>query len=594
MLKALKKEKQEVFSVCDIETGKEGNLLVIGLYNSILEKPLHFYSWNDFLQFLQENNDNNYYQKIFAHNGGGFDWVHLFSWFFIDSDLDKTKVEIVLTGSSIIFASINQFENTINFCDTLLTLKSSLDKLCDVFKPDAPKLKDFPIDKIEQLFRDDKTFVLKYLDNDCISLLQIMHKFMALIEIDFFPLTVASLGLYVFKKDFFPEDLKIYKPSPIHDEFITDSYAGGRVECFRQGKHKQVYTYDINSLYPYIMSFCQIPICKPSQTKSFLPNRTGFYRITFKQTNKTLPPVLWNRTAKQGLVFVYEGKGVFSNHEIELALKVGCEIKFHFGIYYPETKQIFKPYVDHFYNLRKTFDSKHPMQLVAKYLLNSLYGKWGQKETTNKLVSMTPKEYLKELKDGKLITDYDTENNLYSLETTRPVPHRIIYIASIITALARCEIYKYIESNIDNLIYCDTDCVHLTKPMSKNIGEKLGQMKKEQEGRSIHIGRKMYGIFDNKTKKEKITFKGLTTKSKLKHDELNLENLEEVLNQTLEQEKDKTKCYTYSFSTFPKFKSVLKGQGKAGKIKPITKVLKKPEYTTNFLKPKKDWFGVDI
>jgi len=588
MIKVLKKERKEVHSVLDIETGKKGNLLAMSIFNNKLEKPIHFYSWSELLDFLQENNEDNYYRKIFAHNGGGFDWVHLFSWYFEDSKEENDKVEIILAGSSIIFGQILFFENPVVFCDTLLTLKSSLAQLCEVFKPAQPKLKDFPIQYIELIFIHETEYFFKYLDNDVMSLNDIMNQFMSLVEIEFFPLTVASLGLYLYKLKFLDENILLHKPTQHEDEFISKSYAGGRVECFSQGEYKKVYTYDLNSLYPYIMSKCEIPICKPSKTQTFLKGEVGFYSIYFKQNDVSLPPIFWKKTDKFGLVFCYEGTGVFCSHEINLALSLGVEIEFYDGYYFPETEIIFNGYVEHFYNLRLTFDKSHPMNLIAKYLMNALYGKFSEKEKKSKLVCLNNIEAENKIDNGEPIKVYDPELNLYEIETEKKVPHRLIYIASIITSLARCELYKYLQEYKNHVLYCDTDCVHLDIKMDKKyLGNELGMMKAENSGRGIYIGRKMYGIFDGQD--DKIRYKGLSTKSKLPHDEMTEENMRTILNQEREKEKTRNNCHMFNFNTFPKLKSVLKHQGKAGVMKPITKALKKPDYTSNFRKDKKEW-----
>lgn len=40
---------------------------------------------------------------------------------------------------------------------------------------------------------------------------------------------------------------------------------------------------------------------------------------------------------------------------------------------------IFKEYVNKMYNLRLQYDKGHPLNLIAKLLMNSLYGKFGMK-----------------------------------------------------------------------------------------------------------------------------------------------------------------------------------------------------------------------
>lgn len=59
--------------------------------------------------------------------------------------------------------------------------------------------------------------------------------------------------------------------------------------------------------------------------------------------------------------------------EIENAKKYGYEITVLRGYYFTEQTTIFKDYILQLYSLRLEYDKSHPLNLIAKLLMNSLY-----------------------------------------------------------------------------------------------------------------------------------------------------------------------------------------------------------------------------
>jgi len=560
MITSIKKDKTNHFSTLDIETAPNGDVLSICIYDG--KQCIHFKHWLEFDTFCEYNNDKKEYQKFIAHNGGAFDWVSL-----IEFLLDKFKdLTIVVQGSQIVFIEIRDYEKPIVLLDSLLVLSKSLKALCKTFEVETPK-KDIDITKIEWIYHNDYEQYKMYLEHDCISLYQVLHKAMGIFEIEFWPITIASLSMYKFRKQFLKDNL--FSPTTRtgeKDEFFSKSYAGGRVECFRSGVHDKVYVYDVNSLYPSVMVKADIPVCLPIKTKTFSIKSCGFYKLSFIQTNKNLPPVLWIKS-KNGLEFVYEGIGVFHTAEIKLLLQVGGEIKIDYGYVFPKTKKVFKEFIEHYYAERMKYKGK-PMDYCFKILMNSLYGKFAQKQKTKKLVKWDY-ETFRENKDSVVWSPYMEEKGIYEIEEEREIRHRAVHISSIITTLSRVALYKYFLLCPDDLIYCDTDSVHTLKPLpNKYLDEKkLGFLKKEADGeKGCYIGRKQYIIGEKKK------FKGIPIKSKLAHDDIDFSDYENLFN-------DQTKDFNYT--TFPKLKSVLKGKKACAQVK-LKRKIKKSDYLTNF------------
>jgi len=60
------------------------------------------------------------------------------------------------------------------------------------------------------------------------------------------------------------------------------------------------------------------------------------------------------------------------------AIKFGYQFEILKG-YQFERGDLFYAYINKYYELRNLYDKSHPMNLIAKLLMNSLYGKFGMK-----------------------------------------------------------------------------------------------------------------------------------------------------------------------------------------------------------------------
>jgi hypothetical protein len=280
---------------------------------------------------------------------------------------------------------------------------------------------------------------------------------------------------------------------------------------------------------------------------------------------------LWIK-GKNGLEFVYEGEGVFYSDEIELAKKYGdLQLSIKYGVVYPKTKKIFKEYVDHFYAMRKTAEKGGSLEKCCKLMLNSLYGKFAQKSETESIYIGTYAEVEEMQQNGEIegYKPYNLDRAAWTVRKNRPVPHRLPHISAIITARARTLLNWYIIQYADSVVYCDTDSVHLTRPMDDQYidPDKLGYMKEEEQGPGIYTGRKQYIIGD------KVKWKGYPHKSKLGQDSLTWDDYERIVQGEILEK---------TYYTFPAVKSVLTDKTKSCKINANRKRLRKQDYTSHF------------
>jgi hypothetical protein len=114
-----------------------------------------------------------------------------------------------------------------------------------------------------------KNETILYCENDCISLYQIINKFTLLIyelfeiSIHKYP-TLSSLAYAIFRTHFL-ENNSIAQISGQVAQDIRMSYTGGACDMYIpfNKENKNIYAYDVNSLYPSVMKECDMPTGNP-------------------------------------------------------------------------------------------------------------------------------------------------------------------------------------------------------------------------------------------------------------------------------------------------------------------------------------------
>jgi len=295
-----------------------------------------------------------------------------------------------------------------------------------------------------------------------------------------------------------------------------DSYKGGRCECFYIGNysHETHYIVDVNSLYPYVMRNNDYPVKYEHIEKSltikalseYLKTKAVVARVRI-DTNEPVYAVKGERTLFPIGVF----DTTLCTPELEYALKHG-HIKDIYDCVVYERANIFKSYVDTIYTLRQDFSSAGvPIyENLCKYLLNSLYGKWGQKAENWVKIADCPNEPDRE----ELLFTYESNRvmrlryllgELFELKSYSESYNSFPAISSHVTAHGRMYLWSLMKlAGLGNYYYCDTDSLILNDKGMDNISSiihetKLGYMKHEETTNKLIIhGLKDYEI-DTKT-----------------------------------------------------------------------------------------------
>ena len=508
---------------------------------------------------------------VYAHNLSRFDGIFLLKPLFSFGKVIPLLHNGKLISIKLILNIKGHKGKTIIFKDSFLMLPLSLRDLCNSFKIEAPKgyfpyllndilykgqfpkyelftslslteylnIKNQYLNKIWNF----KNEAIKYCELDCKCLHEVLTKFSLLIFKEFKVdpikvLTLPSLAMKIFKTLFMPKDT-IYQILGEPQELIRKSYTGGAVDVYiPQNKDNEIlYLYDVNGLYPTTMLNNPMPIGKPTpflgNIRYIDPQAFGFFYCLITSPDNLEHPILQRRIETSNGMRTIAGLGswegwIFSE-EMDNAVQYGYQFEILKG-YQFERGNIFKDYVSKMYELRLQFERGDAMNLNAKLLLNSLYGKFGMKAENTKVEIIQNNvnklnKYLDKYNSNIVDIIYLENYIVLIINTTKFVPSDNnedvfhgqdinIAIASAITAYGRIRM-SYFKNNPNfKLYYSDTDSAVIDQPLPEYmVGNQLGQLKLEHTiSKAVFLAPKVYGLIDTEGN-EIIKAKGLTKDS---------------------------------------------------------------------------------
>ena len=255
---------------------------------------------------------------------------------------------------------------------------------------------------------------------------------------------------------------------------------GGRVELFQRKATGSIQYTDINSLYPYVMTF---PFPDEIQVVHEWP-KFGIANVTIDIPKSHLAPLPYrfpteatdeHEILEQCTPIYYPtGRltGTWTIHEIDNAVTHGARIvEIHQMQGTNNAVRYYDDFVIRYYKMRlaaKTDSHK----LMYKLLMNNLYGRLGMKGKITRSFPLTPENFERAISvyGEKCLVDCWTELSEY-----------VNWLhAAYVTSYGRLTLFKYL-SQIDrtNLIYCDTDSAIFKGEIPYETGSELGQMKIE-------------------------------------------------------------------------------------------------------------------
>ncbi len=514
------------------------------------------------------------WSKVYAHNME-FDVRHIINYCVVH-DISYNEIR---SGSNMIAVEIERFK--VKFIDSIQFLKESQEKAeiswnvnPELRKIDCSDLwnKDF-----KNWSNSDKKRLIEHNKNDVFALHEIIRKWRIAIfkisKVD--PISVISmsqLALKAFRIDMgsnslIPEHIinlkdkrkalinpflytKKSKKKPkgkdskkaqhpfsyvvrhLEYDFTRLAYFGGKCEVYDLNTLENHIYLDRNSMFPAEMYSKDYPIGMPYFSK----DRSRIWRI-IKKTHKNSKlaiirakitprkdnyfPLLPYRSGQKVMFTNHTRTGNYTSEELHEAWKDRAKIEPLKALIYPGKTKIFRNYIGKMYEFRKKFSKEidKGKKEMAKYLMNVLYGKFGQKMVQRQMQYKFFKNLEesaefsikkeKELKDKRSKLEKKIDMKPYVGIKKRPItkdefrvewmekresgkPFMITHLSVFTTAYARINLWK-LQMRLQNegilTKYCDTDSLVIpTKYVDKlPIGNELGQWKIEKEFKRIKI-----------------------------------------------------------------------------------------------------------
>lgn len=265
----------------------------------------------------------------------------------------------------------------------------------------------------------------------------------------------------------------------VHDhpealDLARRAYLGGRNECFRHGRIEgPIYYLDINSMYPSVMRGNPYPV-RLLGVDTRCPERTY---TKYRATHATIAEVLietgeplYPRVIDKRLCFpVGRFWCVLAGPELAHAYNCGRIIKWRAVAVYHQAN-IFDGFIDFFYTerLKAKVEGNEVRAYYLKILLNSLYGKFGQRgmvwEEAKRTHEATSKSWIEyDVETGWVVHFRQLAGLIQAKSAEGEARESVPSIAAYVTSYARMVLYRLItEVGMENAIYCDTDGLFTT------------------------------------------------------------------------------------------------------------------------------------
>lgn len=433
------------------------------------------------------------------------------------------KCKFFHSSGATTLIKVTQRGKSIMFVDSLNWFKESVEKLGQ--RLGIPKL------KIDFETADDFELSI-YCKRDVEILVEIFEhlvRFLQANRISRLCYTIGSTAMAAFLFRHYNTPIYIHNNEQAL-QLERASYKGGRTECFYIGglSDGPFYVVDVNSLYPFVMRNHNYPVkyakiahnVSRSDLGVYLQSMASVATVTLT-TDSPLYAVRGERTTFPTGTFTT----TITTPDLLTALAGGHISRVSTAVFY-ESAPIFKSYVDRFYGIRQEFArAENPVfEHFCKILLNSLYGKFGQKADDWCKIGDAPLE--PDRVEDIIDADSGRRRKLRYLlgEVFECVGSGESYnsfpaIAAHVTAYARAYLWHLIvTAGRENVYYCDTDSLFVNSRGLDNLSDylddnELGKLKIEYQTSTLSIK----GLKDYETQ-DKTVLKGIKKDSTLVRD----------------------------------------------------------------------------
>ncbi len=302
-----------------------------------------------------------------------------------------------------------------------------------------------------------------------------------------FGMTKASQAMNAYRHRFMPTAIHLHREESIID-LERKAYFGGRTEAYRMGRvpGKGFTFLDINSMYPHVMREFRYPkqilMYYEEPDERILARWLESTCMVAEVEIDTPDPIYALRRGSKVVFPIGRFKTFLCTRGIETAIKRNHLLKIHrLAVYEPA--YLFRGYVDYWYPLKAHYKEtgNDVYRSLVKKMLNSLYGKFGEKKPIEEIVDepyplepyrmenfdlTTGKRWIETHLFGKTISCYGWE------EGNRSFPA----VAAHVCEYGRLLLWDIIESiGTDKVYYCDTDSVAIDTDTVEKVQFPIGQ-----------------------------------------------------------------------------------------------------------------------
>lgn len=408
----------------------------------------------------------------YAHAGGLYDLTFILH-YLVDNLRPGVTIQCAMSGSSAIIVKVTRGNCSWYFVDSFRLLPQKLrdiGKWVGLDKGGSQESTDHFYGPLPEL--------IEYNERDCRILYGAIRIFEASINKIGGQLqkTLASTALDVFRRVFLKETIAT---DDTVNQAARIAYCASRVEVFETDCRYADY-YDVNSSFPYAMTF-PAPGNLSRIGRSWKRKDIALVKATINVPETILIPPAPYRHHDDGRVYFPVGRwqSWFSSIDLEFLESCGGSIE------KVEEAKVFEPfnalkdYAETIYDWRKEAESE-ALKIVLKFLLNSLYGKFGEGSQKQKVLINPSKDFFKipEREPGGLGREM-LMPGVHALVEDKVIAHAHVPISVHITAIARRVLGEYLRQS-PRVYYCDTDGFAVPHTWSYPTSNKLGGLKLEK------------------------------------------------------------------------------------------------------------------
>lgn len=373
---------------------------------------------------------------------------------------------------------------------------------------------------------DDELSV--YCRNDTLILLRFIQGYVQFIldhDLGKMRFTISSQAMEAYRHRLMPFPIMIHDNERV-TELERGCYYGGRVEAWQIGTPPkgEYYCVDINSMYPYVMRSNPFPYRLRGMLSNLKPDdirgaieREDCVALCDIETDEPVYPFRYEHRLTFPVGSFMTG---LTTPEVKYALEHGHLRRVHLLACYKRA-WLFRDWVDAMYELRRRVqdDGNKVYTKMVKLLLNSLYGKFGQRvedwervEPGMPLPDGSHEEFSPETGEYKRMMI--VAGRTWMMSGVHESGNSFPAIAGHVTAYARLYLWELIrQAGFGHVYYMDTDSLIVDRAGYENLSDRmheteLGRLKLERVSSKLVI----HGLKDYRHG-ESLKIKGIRKKA---------------------------------------------------------------------------------